>query len=340
MKHFAETLTYSGHFEGAAAFGIVALIGVVLFVLLAIVMLPALIIAAVARRHAERIRNNRVSTIVVQYDPPHGFSPAQIGLLYDMRCGQLELLATLFDLEQRGIVKLIDNNTVEIIDQAAYDSLAEYEKIAIRLAKGETSSLEAPRIIPFNVTDANGATYKYNLPLPHPKSLRAFSKAVQRSIVDRGIPMRSFALSFIKRSLIVAIIIGLLPVLMVALPGNYNGETYNAWSVTAFNTSVGTAFVMAMVFWPIYLGLAMFLTWMWTKIAGRYWINTPQARALWPELEGYRLYLNQVDLDNIQFESADHSSTPTTKTLPYAMAFGLDTRWKTRLRGVSAKLQP
>lgn len=329
---FAETVSYSGHFEGAAAYAIVLIIGVALCLLLGLLILPALVIAGIARRQAERIRNERVTTVIAQYEPPHSLSPAEVGLLYDMRCRQTELMATLFDLEQRGIVRLVDSRTVEIIDQTTYDDLAEYEKIAIRIARGETGALDTPRTFPFNLTDSNDTVYQFNLPLPQRRSLRAFSHAVQQSLVARGIPMQSFTKVFFIRVIIVTILIGLLPLLIAAMPVEINGVTYGARSGEAFANALGMVFVMGFLFTPLYFASAMLFTWLWTKIAGRYWINTRAARALWPELEGYRLYLKQVDLDNIQFESTDRGGTPVTKTLPYAMVFGLDTRWEARLR--------
>lgn len=339
MTHFfAETVSYSGHFEGTAAYVILLIIAAVLCLLFSLLILPALLLAAIARRRAERIRNERVTTIITQYEPPCGLSPAEVGLLYDMRCQRTEVMATLFDLEQRGIVKLIDSSTVEIINQAAYDSLAEYEKIAIRIAKGETSALDTPRTFPFTLTDAtSGTTYRFDLPLPQRQSLRAFSQAVQQSIIAKGIPMRNFMLAFLKRAIIVTLVIGLLPLLTVAMSGESNGVSYNAWSGQAFVGAFTLTIAMGLLLGPAYLASSLFFTWLWTKIAGRYWINTRAARALWPELEGYRLYLKQVDLDNIQFESTDRSGTPVTKTLPYAMVFGLDTRWQARLEDTAQK---
>ncbi len=110
MHLFAESGTIS--FHGGAAYGFTLIVVSILLMLLGLLTLPALIVAAIARRQAEHIRNKRASTIVAQYDPPRGLAPAEVGLLYDMRCGQNEIMATLFDLEQRGIVRIIDARSV------------------------------------------------------------------------------------------------------------------------------------------------------------------------------------------------------------------------------------
>ncbi len=179
-----------------------------------------------------------------------------------------------------------------------------------------------------------GATYQFNLPLPQQKSLRAFARAAQRSIVNKSIPMQSFASGFMKRTLIITGIVALLPMLIAGLPGTANDVAYDSWSNDAFSGAVFLTMLAGIFLLPAYIGFAALMVSIWAKLAGRYWINTRQARALWPELEGYKLYLEQVDLDNIQFESTDRGANPVTKTLPYAIIFGLDTRWQARLQGV------
>ncbi len=330
---FAESGTIN--FHGGAAYGFILIVVSILLMLLGLLALPALIVAAIARRQAEHIRNKRASTIVAQYDPPRGLSPAEVGLLYDMHCGQNEIMATLFDLEQRGIVRIIDARSVAIADQAAYANLAKYEKIAIRLARGETSELDTQRTLPITMTNADtGATYQFNLPLPQQKSLRAFSNAVQQSVASKGIPMQSFAWGFITRTLIITAIVALLPMLTAGLPITSNDIEYSSWSSESFSGAAFLTVIAGIFLVPVYAGFAALMIGIWAKLAGRYWINTRQARAVWPELEGYKLYLEQVDLDNIQFESTDHGANPVTKTLPYAIVFGLDTRWQARLQGV------
>lgn len=328
----AETFAFDWHFDGLAATIVVLLICIILSVLVGVALSPVIIVAALARRRANHWLNQRIDTVIAQFTPPHNFSPAEVGLLYDMRCDKTEVIATLFHLELRGIISIIDSTHVTIIDQTAYTGLPEYEKIAIRIARGETEGLDSERHFPIVIYDVNsGQKHQLSIPLPQPKTLRSFSSAVQQSIVDKGIPMRNFTVAFIKKSIIVAGIIALLPLLSAALPGVYDGNAYGSWSLVAFINAFTLFVVLTLFAWPLYAALALFFTWLWTRLAGRYWINTPQARALWPELEGYKLYLEQVDVDAIRFESTDHSGRPVTTTLPYAMALGLETRWRSRL---------
>lgn len=335
LSAFADTLSTSGTYEGIGAIVFILVVGAIFCAIVGALLFPALFITGMARRQAEQLRNKRTGTVLAQYEPPHGLSPAEVGFLYDMRAGQAEIIATLFDLEQRGIIRIIDDRRVTIIDQQAYGGLAEYEKIAIRFAKGETGTLESQQSVqlPFSIISDTGAIRQFSIPLPPPKSLRAFSRAIQQSITAKGIPIRDFASAFTRRVLITIPLLGLLPMLLVGVSGTSNGVPYDSWSLQAFATAVSFTFLLGVFFMPAYLAAAIVLTWIWTKIAGRYWINTKQARALWPELEGYKLYLKQVDLDNIQFESTDRDRSPVTKTLPYAIVFDLETRWQERLAG-------
>lgn len=321
----------SGTYEGWAAYGMVLLLATVVFTLGIVALLPALITAGLARRKADGIANRRAGTVIAQYDPPRGLTPAEIGLLYDMRCGKNELMGTLFDLEQRGVITVLSGDRVKISNKSAYNDLKEYEKIAIRIANGDTSQLEVPRQTAIRYSDPlSGEAAVYMLQLPSKNSMTAFRRAVQAAIESKHIRMNNYQGAFIARVLIIIVLLGLLPMLLIAVSGTSNGSAYDAWSVNAFITAIGATVVAGFFLFPVYIVAAIVLVWIWTKVAGRYWLNTKQARTLWPEIEGYKLYLKQVDLDNIQFESM--TNNPVTHTFPYALVFGLETKWQQRLK--------
>lgn len=334
---FNTVVTYfgisgSGSFEGVAAWGVALVIAVVLFGLLLLVLSPAFTAVALTRRRVERVLNENVNIIITQFDPPRGLSPAEIGLLYDMKCDKTELIATLFDLEQRGVITITNADQVKITNEAAYAELNKYEKLAIQLANGETDTLKLPQESQISYTDPNTGQLEFSLYTPFPRKSRlAFTLAVQESIEKKGIPMNNYYGAFVLRVLIVWFILSLWPFIMAGTAGTYNGAAYAAWSAEAFVSAFFAIFLFGMFLFPAYIIVACLVVWIWTKIAGRYWLNTKQARAIWPELEGYKRYLQQVDLDRIQFESTSESE-PITKTLPYAIVFGLDTKWQQRIK--------
>lgn len=330
---YSLAVTFSGHYDGLAAYGFFLLLMIILFAVLGLVLLPAMVVAGLARRQAEHIRNQRVSTVIAQYDPPRDLTPAEMGLLYDMRCGQPEILATLFSLEQRHIIEVMDDQTVRVIKQAAYKDLPEYEKIAIRLFNGETEDLRSTQAAAVKISYPGAEDYKlFSLPTPAKQSRQAFSAAVQQSVESKGIHMRNYGGAFAIRVIGLTLLFGLLPMLTAGWSGTFNGVSYGPWSVHAFGTAFLTTLLFGFFLLPVYILTASLLVLTWTKIAGRYWLNTKQARAVWPELEGYKLYLEQVDLDNIQFESTTKGQNPLTDTFPYALVFGLDTKWQVRLK--------
>lgn len=332
-SHLFAQISFEGHYEGASAFFAIGIFIAIVFTTLGLVLLPGLIVAALVRKRVEKILNHRVSTIVTQYEPPKNLLPAELSLLHDMRIKQSDVMATLFHLEQRKIIQITNQNNVEILDQTAYDALPEFEKIAVRTANGSSAT---PEFTPFTTQLQNGQTITINLP-PR-KGLLAFESAVRNSLIQKNIKMNSFQAAFALRVVVLVIIIGMLPLLTASIGGTYNNVPYEPWSAEAFISAVSFALLAGFFLLPAYIIFSIILINIWTKVAGRYWLNSKQARAFWPEIEGYRLYLKQVDASRIQFESISTHQDPVTQTLPYALAFEIETKWQDRLKNrTSAK---
>jgi len=307
-------------------FSVMTIICVVLIIVCGLAFLPFIIIGGVTRRQAEKLYNQRLNTIIAQYEAPHQLSPAEVGLLYDMHAGTKEMIATLFHLEQRGIITVKNDSTVEIVDTARFESLQEYEKIAIRAHKGDTSQLEAARQPQtFTYTTDEGETRQFIFMTAPKQTTAAFRAAVRTSTAAKGYPTKNFAVSFNLRAWFIAIILG--HVLIFPLASIGVGDD-GAWSFAAFSFAYTLSFGIGVFIWPAYVGAGYLIMFLWTKVAGRYWINTKKARAIWPELEGYRLYLKKVELDNVQFESETGSHVSATDALSYAIVFNLDTKWE------------
>jgi hypothetical protein len=86
------------------------------------------------------------------------------------------------------------------------------------------------------------------------------------------------------------------------------------------------------VLWPAYIGLAYIIERTLEKRIGAYWIGTKKLRDLWPELEGYRLFLRQTDLGQLQQQmNTAQLSTTHAALLPYAIVLNLPIRWESYL---------
>ncbi len=321
--------SYSGSLDGFSGLLFFYVVAALLLIILGTFLLPAFIVAAVGRRRAEYVRNRRQAAVIAQYEPPLGLSPAEMGLLYDMQCGQNEIVATIFSLEHRGVIAIVKQGNVNVINKAAYEALEEYEKIAIRIWKGDTEELDAPQQVPvIYLNPINGEKHTYDLILPSKKSRAAFAAAVRASVERKGIKMNNFASAFMLRAVIIAALLGYLLLLTAAFPGTSNGAPYSAWSWTAISSAAIFTLIFDIILSPVYLAAGFLAVYAWIKIAGRYWMNTKQARAVWPELEGYCLYLKQVELDDIQFQTSSGHLDSVAAVMPYAMIFGLDTKWR------------
>jgi hypothetical protein len=57
---------------------------------------------------------------------------------------------------------------------------------------------------------------------------------------------------------------------------------------------------------------------------------TKKFKQIWPEIEGYRDYIRQVEVDELKFESEELKTSSKNKALPYAIALELNTEWQKR----------
>lgn len=299
------------------------LVPLVIAVALFLALFPWLIIGAIAKRRAEKIYNHNVGTVVAEYKPPRDLSPAEIGLLYDMGTGKKEIISTLFDLEQRGIVHLDASMRAKLANSSQHKVLLGHEKIAIDISNESNELTSSTALVIGNKASEN---------------IKLFDKSIQNTLAKKGMKMKSYKKMFIIRTIELTLLVTLWPMMYVLFTIVRAAIVYNYWifqDLSAFSQTimigVMTSVVLAMFLLPVYVLVSLLAVWLWTKITGRYWLNSRKVRAIWPELEGFKMYIELADLARIQFESTD-SEKPVTDTFPYAIAFGLETKWRERLK--------
>jgi uncharacterized membrane protein len=81
-------------------------IGVILFAILVSIILLIITTILIARRNRSRARR-RKQTVVAQYEPPEGLTPAHIGLLEDDVMTGQEITATIIDWAVHGYLKIV-----------------------------------------------------------------------------------------------------------------------------------------------------------------------------------------------------------------------------------------
>jgi len=304
---FATTISADGVF----GLGLIFIIGTVIVAILCILILPVFLVVALTQKKAEECKRNRENTIVAQYDPPKNISPAEAGYLYDMNCGKKELEATLFDLERRRVIRLIDKNKVLVSDSQAYSTLKDYEKIAISIF---SSGINANNQ---NIVQTKSLT------------IEDFNRSVKASVIDKGFNIKSKTYEISKRAIFFAIMLSLWPLLISLIAGiNFNNVSYRPWAFGSLTSGIIMMFIADIFLAVFYVGAGYIMIKLWVKIAGEYWLGSKAVRVFWPELEGYRLFIKQTDLDHIQYDAEQKDSTAIEITLPYAIAFNLKTKWQ------------
>jgi uncharacterized protein (TIGR04222 family) len=261
-------------------------------------ILPAIIIASVARKRAEIYMKQRKDTVIAQYDPPLGLSPAEIGYLYDLKCDDTEVRATLFSLERRGAIKIIDEKNIAVVVDDSKTKLNDYEKIAIDLTYRNKES---------NATLAD------------------FCRAVGASLTVKGYVIKNGTDEKVKRIMLFYCLV----IAVLALGATISQIPESKGNVIYLvSTIFSSTIVVVYIFWPFILFAGYLLYKLWSKIVGNYWLGPKALRQLWPELEGYRMFIMQTDLDNIQFDSKNNESERLTwESLPYVLAFNAKTGW-------------
>lgn len=271
---------------------------IILFIVGVIALIPFLIMTAIAgraSRFAHRKKHLMQNVIVAEYAPPADLSPAEIGYLFDSRLTRLELKATLVDLEQRGLVKIVgskgDDIAAERTAKPAPDNLKPHENYVL-----DSLSVKAS----FSLGMVNG-----------------FKSFVVQSLQEQGFvrPLKDIFIYYAKRT--AAAYAFLVASFSLALLLMTDGSIVN----------ILTAILgINMIAFPVLLIAALIIGWIYGRVVGQPGLWTPKLKAMWRELEGYRNYIEQVELNQIKFESKDLKIRSKNKALPYAIALNLDTK--------------
>jgi hypothetical protein len=96
--------------------------------------------------------------------------------------------------------------------------------------------------------------------------------------------------------------------------------------IVALMISILQAFLVG----PFYLLIGIFLTVIYVRINGMYWIGTKDLRVIWSDIEGYRIYIKQVVLRTIRFENKELKTTSTERDFAYALVLEMSLDWKSR----------
>lgn len=287
-----------------------------IYLLYAFVAIPVLIIFPLVVRAVSRLRLKRLSrssTIVTMYESPSGLTPAEIGYIYDASLKTHEFVATVFDLEYKNIIKINEQGQLSL-DSVNTQSqpLEAHEKLIIRLiVSGDYKSVLQDLSIVNN---------------------QLFKQEVSRSLVNKGLIREHFYqrvffgtlkmirnVFFFYSSLIILSTVSLLFVSPLSV-----GEVLLMCVISLI--------AFTLLYTPLYIALGVALTFIYVKLDGMRWIGTTRLRQTWPDIEGYRMYIKQAQLNRLNFASEELRIKALEKDFSYAVVLRLKVDWRTRFK--------
>jgi uncharacterized membrane protein len=251
-------------------------------------------------------------TVVVQYQPPDGLTPAEIGTVLDERCDMRDISATIIDLAARGYLRIKEIKREGILrDSVDYQFIKEkefrhdpalktHEKLVLGGIFGIASEYKT-------LSTLEGEFYS---------ELREIRDAVYNSVVDEGyFPMdpRTVRLSYgmLGGAIIVLGVIGT----VLQLIGAQSGHNF-PWT-TAAALGVGASGIVILLF---------------ARILPR---KTPAGSKMHENILGLEEYLSRAESQEL---AAAEQQSLFERLLPYAVALGVTQLWAKRFENLS--LQP
>lgn len=281
---------------GFPAFAFTALVVIVFFYVF--IFLPAklvTLVAARAKQKTDKLNLLRQKTIVAEYDPPAGLSPAEIGFLYDTKLSIAEIYATVVDLEQRGLVIIDRDQAQPIITQTktAPAGIKEFDAYILSVLGQQQGKA---------ITTKQLKKLKWQADVVIKRQLQSqgYLGTVRQEI--RG--------DLVRFGLIMTALMAIFPFLAFR-PHSLGG--------------VAGAAIFLFFTWPAYLVMSVFLYASYQKIAGEPWLGTPKLKQVWSDIEGYHHYIEVVEADNLRFDTENTKAMVKNKALPYAIALGFNT---------------
>lgn len=280
------------HLEGLPALLVaVAIFSIFFYVFIYLPFKFVTKLLAHAKHKADKVLLLQQNVVIAEYEPPAGLSPAEVGYLYDTKLNAEELYGTIVDLQQRGLV-MLDDNRINAVKPSPPD-MPEFDRHIIGwLSEHENQVITRPLL----KREAVKSNLVMNRLLRESGYLLSFTEQAKRSFMRLGIIMVALFILF--------------PVLAFR-PHTIGGVE---------------AIIFFFIFtWPGYFIFAAVLYSTASKIAGEPWLGSPKLKAIWPEIEGFRHFIELTEQQQLKFESTQTEQNIKDKNLPYAIALGIDT---------------
>lgn len=255
-----------------------------------------LLLMALASSRYKKHQFRKDQTMVAEYEAPDKLGPAEIGYLFSFRAESSQLYGTIFDLERRGFLA-VERRPEGLAAQA----LAVSTSTLTPAEQYVYAAFKTPRVVSA---------------LDIAAMLPRFALIMIQELEQFGYLSGSVAKHYAK------VVLGTAALMAAVFPG----------SLLLLGHDPGL--VLTVIFLGIMLALcvyapgALLLAWFYTRAAGHAWMGTRKLRALWPQLLGYRSYIQLAELDQLAYSSDDLKASCRDAAFGYAVALGLNTGWQ------------
>lgn len=283
-----------------------------IYLLFLFVALPVLITFPFVVRIQSRLRLRRqcrAQTIVALYEAPAKLTPAEIGYIYDAKLSSRELAATIFDLEYRNALH---------IDATGRLTLKDVSTLRMKPHEAYTLSLIQSNILT-SITQPIDTV-----------AVRAFRKSVRQGLVMQQYMHKNYTSGLIVQAFKISRYVFFTSTAIFILYASimqYPPDT-QLWVILTVDAGVIVA--LTILFFPLYISLGLLMTWLYIKLDGTHWIGTKPLQEIWPEIEGYRMYIKQAQLNRLNFVSEELRSKASERDFAYALALGMKLDWRAR----------
>lgn len=244
------------------------------------------------------------TTVIPHYKPPRGLSPTEMGTIIDEKIDQRDITATIIDFAVRGYIKIKELEGEKVL---FFKGKKDYE---LELVKPYETTKEHEKITLENIFPINEVGVKTKVSSLQNKFYKHIKK-IETSVMDQLVKADYFPHNPKKITSIYKIVglillgIGIqLNVLLV----QYLGIIFTINFIISALLVLGFGFIMPR--------------------------KTKKGAETYYELKGLYEYINTAEKDRMKFQ--EEHLILFEKLLPYAMAFGLITKWSKAFSGIVA----
>lgn len=268
-------------------------------------------------KHTRRIKNQTVTSF---YNLPLSLTPAELAYMFSTRVGRPQLIATVNDLTNRGVLRQFKKEGVLRIDEGPKfeKELRPYEALLVEYVKSAPTALAIDRVVQgytdytehFKASVRGGRSYVFWWLLR--EDLRR-QKLIKKHMVTKYLKMLGVF------GIIWSFLLSTFPIVTIRLLQMLNsGEVDVAQLYVSFNSAI----MLWLIALPIILFFSFFLLRLRGRMLGRDWMMTDKLRRYVSQLEAYREFVRLTHRDKLRFESPELKKEARAKTLPHAIAFG------------------